>query len=177
MKLLSKTVFFKKLFILLFISLSFAACVDPGKNPPRQDLTNPLARKLVDSTCHFISKSDIAAYVERYQRLKKAGDTSSGTGTMRNVLSDSCSFNNNIVRSILADEKCIGLRVIYGVGPDNKLHVILVGIAPDYSTLYIKRPKENCSPDQNMKTMQAQSPQRDRESQDEVGGAEMGQMP
>lgn len=184
MQLIKKTDRFPNFIIVLSLLIAFASC---GQNLTRDNLTDPKpttpqARKLVDSTCHFISKEQIAEFVNRYQKLKTSSDTSVAGGKLKFTLTDSCSFNNIVIRAILADKRCIGLRVVYGVGRDNKLHAIIVGIAPDYSTFYIKRPKEPCDPKafRMLKRTDSSAVSAQDENQtldDEEGAAEMGQLP
>ena len=86
------------------------------------------------------------------------------------MLGDSCSFNNNIVKAIITNDSCIGLRIINGMDAANKVHVILVGIKPDYSTLYIKKPKD-CGVEKNAAAKDGGEPD------DDLGGGEWAQNP
>jgi hypothetical protein len=83
----------------------------------------------------------------------------------------SVSFNSCIIRKIISNENSIGLRVLYGIGADGRIHIILVGINADYSNLYVDG--DECCPKPLNKTIGAQA--------DGVnsgkGGAEFGQMP
>ena len=139
--------------------------------------TDPRAEKLVN-TCHFIGSDSIAAWTARYQEntTRTRGDNDTLRGLvprpgLNNLLGDSTSFNSCIVKKILCNENCIGLRAIYGMSPDRKIHIILVGIKPDYGTLYIPEPEECCGPDGSKKVRGAQF------GPGATGGAEYGQMP
>jgi hypothetical protein len=142
-------------------------------------ITNPLAGKLVN-TCHFIEQDSIAAWTARYQENKKPGlpDTLKGPKALQGLPGinylpgDSSSFNSCIIKKIICDENCIGLRVVYGMSADKKIHVILVGINPDYSTLYIKEPEECCTSNTQQLQNAASSTVTGK-----IGGAEYGQIP
>ena len=73
------------------------------------------------------------------------------------------------MRAIITNDSCIGLRVIYGMDENNKVHIILVGINPEYETLYIKNP-ENCVEEKNMAA-------KDGSGGSGTGGAEYGMEP
>jgi hypothetical protein len=142
--------------------------------------------------CHFIDEDTIAVWVKRYEAFKEKLDrkpdyrtnmndtanvkademkTEMDNMSKRFLLGGSVSYNSCIIKKILCDKNCIGLRVLYGIGSDNKIHIILVGIQPDYSNLYVSA--EDCCPDPLNKTLGAglTSPT------DAKGGAEYGQMP
>jgi hypothetical protein len=142
--------------------------------------------------CHFIHEDTIALWVKRYEAFKerldrkpdyrtnmkdtanaKADEMKAELDNMskRFLLGGSVSYNSCMIKKILCDKNCIGLRVLYGIGSDNKIHIILVGIQPDYSNLYVTA--EDCCPDPLNKTLGAglTSPT------DAKGGAEYGQMP
>lgn len=133
---------------LVLTSLLFSQCCKKCKE--KEDccegytgaITNPDADTLLDQ-CHFIIKDSIDTWTARYQANKNliCNDTLPGQNA---VLGDSSSFNRCIVKAIICNDSCIGLRVIYGMDPDYKMHVILVGIKPDYTSLYIPRPTECC---------------------------------
>ena len=59
---------------------------------------------------------------------------------------------------------------------DGKIHIILVGVQPDYNNLYVKYSKEFCRQGPGMRAMQTGDG--DRSSNDgKSGGAEYGQIP
>ncbi|MEJ7586386.1 MAG: hypothetical protein WKI04_02370 [Ferruginibacter sp.] len=122
--------------------------------------------------CHFIPEDSIRIWTERYQRSKKER-SAAGLSNTGDILGDSSSFKSCIIRKILCNENSIGLRVVYGMSEDKKIHVILVGIRPDYATLYIEEPEECCNIKPN--TMKALPPPPGNKSR--LGGAEYGQMP
>jgi hypothetical protein len=136
------------------------------------EIKDSSAKKLVN-TCHFISKADIADWVSRYKKDSTGKITIQNQSAFSYLLNNSISFNSCIIRKLINDANSIGLRVIYGKSPDNQIHIILVGINPDYSNLYIKAEKECC--DQN--TLKKLGAQADGLSDGEFGGAEFGQMP
>jgi hypothetical protein len=88
---------------------------------------------------HFILKDSIIEWTARYQANKPliCHDSLPPVG---NVLGDSCSFNRCFVKALLCHDSCIGLRVIYGMDSEKKVHIILVGVKYDYTSLYIRRP-------------------------------------
>ena len=124
--------------------------------------------------CHFMIKDSIVSWTARYQANKNLVYLDSLPGYSK-ILGDSCSFNRCIIKAIICNDNCIGLRVIYGMDPvHKKVHIILVGIKPDYSTLYIPRPDECCGNNTMAKnnggnTLSGSGP--------ELGGAEYAQMP
>ena len=87
------------------------------------------------------------------------------------LIGGSVSYNSCLIKKILCDKNSIGLRVLYGIGADNRIHIILVGIQPDYSNLYVDG--EDCCPDPLNKTLGAGLTSATGTS----GGAEYGQMP
>jgi hypothetical protein len=105
-------------------------------------ITDPSASSLVNK-CHFIIKDSIIAWTARYQTYKYLICNDSLPG-VNNVFRDSCSFNRCIIKAIICNDNCIGFRILFGMSPDKKVEIILVGIKPDYSTLYIKWPTECC---------------------------------
>ena len=143
------------------------------------EVTDPLAKKL-RQTCHFIEQDSILDWTKRYQENKKRGSADSVKGVqgmqalpgIDYLLGDSSSFNSCIIKKIICDENSIGLRVIYGMSTDKKIHVIFVGVKPDYNTLYIKEPEECCGSNtkQMLTTPSAAAAGR-------IGGAEYGQLP
>jgi hypothetical protein len=159
-------------FAILIISLSvLTKCKDSDNNIADCDgytgeVTSKPAKVLV-AKCHFMGKDSIDSWTARYTRNKK--DIGTATLPVQNVLGDSCSFNNSIVRAIITNDSCIGLRVINGMDAANKIHVILVGIKPDYSTLYIKKPKD-CTVAENLNKNSG-------DPEDELGGGEMAETP
>ena len=124
--------------------------------------------------CHFMIKDSIVSWAARYKANKNLIFTDSLPGYGK-ILGDSCSFNRCIIKAIICNDNCIGLRVIYGMDPvHKKVHIILVGINPDYSTLYIPRPKECCG---NNATAKNQGDNTLSGKGSELGGAEYSQMP
>jgi hypothetical protein len=103
-------------------------------------LKNENALKL-SQTNHFMIEDSIKSWTERYATFKTKINANA-LPNQANVFGDSSSFNHCIVKSILSNDSCIGLRVVYGMDAAYKVHVILVGIKPDYTTLYIDTPKE-----------------------------------
>jgi hypothetical protein len=125
---------------------------------------------------HFITKDSILVWTERYQ-ANKALIRNDSLPPAGNVLGDSSSFSGCFVRALLCNDSCIGLRVIYGMDPEKKVHVILVGIKPDYTTLYIPRPT-SCYPlPSRLAAPKAKGSDGEMFYDDELGGLEMGQIP
>jgi hypothetical protein len=139
-----KKKFFSFKFVLatvaIFSVLFFTQCTNEAPLLNCDGYTGPVTNKqalALQAKCHFMSKDTIAVWTARYQKNKP---TTAPISTA--IFGDSCSFNNGIVRAIITNDSCIGLRVIYGMDEANKVHIILVGIKPDYSTLYIRKPKD-----------------------------------
>ncbi|MEO5888631.1 MAG: hypothetical protein ABIQ31_00200 [Ferruginibacter sp.] len=176
MKSISKLKALRLLTTAFLIIVLFSQCNKKAAEPKCCEgytgkLTNPNAERLVKQ-CHFIPADSIEVWTKRYQESKKRGtENNVSLPGLGEVLGDSSSFNSCIIRKIISDEKCIGLRVIYGMSEDKKIHVILAGINPDYSTLYIKEPEECCPG--NTKQVQM-APAGDN---GKIGGAEYGQLP
>jgi hypothetical protein len=138
---------FKQLkFVLIGIAASvlliFSACCH------KKDCCQGYTGTITDSSAnalknveHFILKDSIVSWTARYQANKALICNDSLPG-VADVLGDSCSFNSCIIKAIICNDSCIGLRVIYGMDVMKKVHILLVGIKPDYSTLYISRPSE-----------------------------------
>jgi hypothetical protein len=159
----------KQLLFALFILTFFTKCIQSTNVINCDGYTGPVTNKqalALQAKCHFMPKDTIAVWTARYQKNKPTGAPLPPTS---NPFGDSCSFNNSIVRAIITNDSCIGLRVIYGMDEINKVHIILVGIKPDYSTLYIRKPKE-CGLEKNMGT-------KDGDGDDDLGGGEMGLTP
>lgn len=156
-------------------------------------VTNAKAESLL-KRCHFLSKDSIEVWVKRYdvykERLNRKPDyrtnnkdtLNAGTAEMKASIDDmtkgflmggSVSFNNCIIKKILCDKNSIGLRVLYGIGGDNRIHIILVGIQPDYTNLYVDG--EDCCDKSMNKTLGAGLTAPPPGS--DTGGAEYGQMP
>jgi hypothetical protein len=137
-----KKQFFSSKFVLaafaIFSVLFFTQCTNEAPLLNCDGYTGPVTNKqalALQGKCHFMPKDTIAVWTDRYQKNKPTGAPNSNA-----IFGDSCSFNNSIVRAIITNDSCIGLRVIYGMDEVNKVHIILVGIKPDYTTLYIKKP-------------------------------------
>lgn len=156
-------------------------------------ITDPRADSLV-KRCHFLSKDSIELWVSRYESYKKelmvklenrtetkdsanakAEEMKAAMDAMsaRFLMGGSVSYNSCIIRKILCDKNSIGLRVLYGIGSDNRIHIILVGIQPDYSNLYVEG--EDCCDKSINKTLGAGAG--DGATGKTTGGAEFGQMP
>jgi hypothetical protein len=154
--------------VAIFSILFFTQCSDEASLSDCNGYTGTVTNKqalALQAKCHFMSKDTIAVWTARYQKNKPmAAPTANAT------FGDSCSFNNSIVRAIITNDSCIGLRVIYGMDEVNKVHIILVGIKPDYSTLYIRKPKD-CGVEKNAAAKDGGGPE------DETGGGEWGNEP
>lgn len=148
-------------------------------------LTNDLAKDLVNK-CHFLPKDSIETWTKKYDAYKKElGDGKDSLAVAMDKMAavflrgGSISFNNCIVKKILCNENSIGLRVLYGIDGNGRMHIILVGIQPDYSNLYVSG-QDECCKQANAKSAAAKSAD---EAPDEaagstgLGGAEYGQMP
>lgn len=170
------------------------SCNDDSKSC--EGYTGKITDKRADSLvkrCHFLSKDSIELWVSRYEAYKKqlmpqrgdnqdpkdtlngkAGEIKAAMDAMsaRFLMSGSVSYNSCIIRKILCDKNSIGLRVLYGIGADNKIHIILVGIQPDYSNLYVAG--EDCCDKVNNKSLGAGA---GAAGGGTLGGAEFGQMP
>lgn len=154
-------------------------------------ITDPRADSLV-KRCHFLSKDSIELWVGRYETYKKellrgqenrtdskdsananAGEMKTPMDNMsaRFLLGGSVSYNSCIIKKLLCDKNSIGLRVLYGIGSDNRIHIILVGIQPDYSNLYVAG--EDCCNSTLNKSLGAGA----GSSGGTLGGAEFGQIP
>lgn len=191
---------FSKTLLLTFAfaaSLTFNSCKDDDDKCCEGytgKITNARADSLV-KRCHFLSKDSIEAWVKRYEiykeRLNRKPDYRTnnqdtliaGTAEMKAGMDDmtkgflmggAVSYNSCIIKKILCDKNSIGLRVLYGIGSDNRIHIILVGIQPDYTNLYVDG--EDCCNDKSMnKTLGAGLTAPPPGSG--TGGAEYGQMP
>ena len=158
-------------FLILVVAVfSILAFSNGCKNDCKDNCCKGYTGKITDSsavtltnTCHFIGKDSILVWTARYQANKSLICNDSLPGKS-DVLGDSSSFNNCIVKKLICNPNSIGLRVIDGMDHLKKVHVILVGIKPDYSTLYIPMPTDCCSKP-NTKVALPE------------GGAEYGQMP
>ena len=154
-------------------------------------ITDSSADKLV-KRCHFLPKDSIELWVGRYDAYKKelmgkreyktdTKDTMNASASemktamdnmsARFLMGSSVSYNSCIIKKLLCDKNSIGLRVLYGIGSDNRIHIILVGIQPDYSNLYVDG--EDCCEKPLNKTLGAGL----TSVTDNKGGAEYGQMP
>lgn len=177
-------------------SLTFSSCKEDDEKKCCEGYTGKITNARADSLvkrCHFISKDSIDLWVKRYEaykeRLNRKPDYRTDTKDTANasdaemkanmddvakrfLMGGSVSYNSCIIKKILCDKNSIGLRVLYGIGADNRIHIILVGIQPDYSNLYIDG--EDCCDKTMNKTLGAGltvPPGSD------TGGAEYGQMP
>jgi hypothetical protein len=156
--------------VIFFLVLFFTRCTNTIETADCDGYTGPVTNKqalALQAKCHFMSKDTIALWTERYQKNKPTTAPSTSA-----IFSDSCSFNNSIVRAIITNDSCIGLRVIYGMDEKNMVHNILVGIKPDYSTLYIRKPKD-CGGEKSTTAKDGGN----GDGEDDLGGAEMGSIP
>jgi hypothetical protein len=165
-----------KLALILLCSIAaFTNCneaVDPTNcDGYTGEVTNKSAAAL-QKKCHFMPKDSIDIWTARYQK-NKISIANNSLPNATNVLGDSCSFNNSIVRAIITNDSCIGLRVINGMDASSKVHIILVGIKPDYTTLYIKKPKD-CG---EVKSAAAKGGDPDDDPDGDLGGGEYADMP
>lgn len=154
-------------------------------------ITDAKAESLVNR-CHFISKDSIEDWVGRYEKYKEQlgrkqdfktnnQDTTNAKAdeikaamdemSLRFLRGGSVSYNSCIIKKILCDKKSIGLRVLYGIGADNRIHIILVGINADYSNLYVY--EEDCCKESMNKKLGAGL----TGANGPTGGAEYGQLP
>ncbi len=126
--------------VALLLTLSLTHCSLSKKNCCGYSgpVVSPNAISLY-ATNHFIPKDLIDKWTARYEA--QTGLPSNGSLKIRDlVVSNSYSFNGRYVRLILCNKDCIGLRILLGMDENNQVHIILVGIKPDYSTLYIPKP-------------------------------------
>ena len=157
--------------IIFFVNCNDEAILNTDCNGYTGDVTNENAKKLV-AICHFMPKDSIDSWTDRYQKNKLSIGTAM-LPTIPNILGDSCSFNNTIVRAIITNDSCIGLRIINGMDVNKKVHAILVGVKPDYTTLYIKRPKD-CAV---KNVLNKDAGVNDGDPDDDFGGGEMALEP
>jgi hypothetical protein len=135
----------KHLCALLILIIFLGSCIQKADTPTQNcdgytgDLKNEQAIKLSQRN-HFMYQDSIHAWTERYA-LYKDKIANNKLPDQPNVFGDSSSFNHCIIKSILTNDSCIGLRVLYGMDAAFKVHAIFVGIKPDYTTLYIEKPK------------------------------------
>lgn len=187
-----------KLLVMLFTGISFALFFSSCTNDDSkccQGYTGKITDARADSLvkrCHFIRKDSIEKWVSRYEAFKaqldrKPNYQTNGKDTVNMNLvemkaqldemssaflkSGSVSYNNCIIKKILCDKNSIGLRVLYGISADNRIHIMLVGIQPDYSNLYVDG--EDCCGGSFNKTAGAGL----TAASGAPGGAEYGQMP
>ena len=154
-------------------------------------ITDPRADSLVNR-CHFLSKDSIEIWVSRYEGYQKElmnkrsyktnnGDTSNTQGGNMStgldnmstafLMGGSVSYNSCILRKIISDKNSIGMRVLYGIDGNNKMHIILVGVKFDYSNLYVSG--DDCCDKSLNKSLGASL----TNESGVLGGAEYGQMP
>jgi hypothetical protein len=88
---------------------------------------------------HFIPKATIEEWTARFAAYKKNLRNDSSKSLVEE-LGSSYSYNGYYVNLILCDKGSIGTRILLGLDELYKLHFILVGINPDYTTLYIRKP-------------------------------------
>ena len=165
----------------LFTLVLFSKCHTKDNNKKGEDgykgeVTDSLAKRLVH-TCHFIEKDSILIWTSRYEENKRKDFPDNQPGLQgqpgNNYLpASSTSFNSCIVKKLVNNEKSIGLRVVFGMSADKKIHVIFVGVNPDYSTLYIEEPPECCGGSNAQMQLTPRSA-----GSAKIGGAEYGQLP
>ncbi len=174
--------------IALFTVILFSQCKEDVKKPGDEKdcckgytgkLTNPRAEKLRDR-CHFITEDSIDSWTDRYKAYKAShydslSTINSSDPAFKFLNGSSISFNHCIIKSILCNENCIGLRVLYGMSADKKIHIIIVGIKPDYNNLYVDEPKE-CCPNKSS-SLENLTDGITGLTGSTQGGAEYGQMP
>lgn len=155
-------------------------------------ITDARADSLV-KLCHFIHKDTIEDWVGRYEAYQKElmrkreyrtdGKDTANTKAdeMKSVMDNmsarflmggSVSFNSCIIKKLLCNKNSIGLRVLYGIDTQNRMHIILVGIQPDYSNLYVDDAEDCCDKSMN-KSLGAGL----TSANGNPGGAEYGQLP
>jgi hypothetical protein len=183
----------KYLLVVVITFISIASCLNKTENQNTCEgftgtITNAQAKQLVDR-CHFLSKDSIEIWVKTYEEFKRSVGLRKDSATVAmaakldEVISNflrngSISYNSCIVKKLLCNPKSIGLRVLYGIGGDGQIHIILVGIQPDYSNLYIADAKDCCGT-----TSAAANIKKDEGTPDNeggpggLGGADYGQMP
>ncbi len=152
----------------IFSVLFFSQCTDMEPVTDCDGYTGTVTNKqaiALQAKCHFMTKDTIAVWTARYQRNKPTASPTSNA-----IFGDSCSFNSSIVRAIISNDSCIGLRVIYGMDEKNAVHIIVVGIKSDYSTLYIKKPTD-CGGKSNTAAKDGGEPD------DDLGGGEWAETP
>lgn len=176
-----------------FCVFLFSKCCEPA--PPTKSCcegyTGPITNHLADSLRnkdHFIIKDSIIAWTARYEANKNFFNQK-GFPNANDAFGYSTSFNRCIIKAIICNDSCIGLRVVYGMSPDLKVHVMMVGIKPDYNSLYIKRPeaclektkKETAKTTELNKgiktTNMFQGDNKSLTSMSDIGGAEYGMEP
>lgn len=135
------------------------------------ELKDTLSKKLVN-VCHFIPQDSVKIWTARFQRDSIKGLAPETQQAMAKLSSTAISFNSCIIRELINNKESIGLRVLFGMSADGRLHIIFVGIKPDYSNLYVQSPKECCG-DGNLMDHALNMPPPPGGS----GGAEYGQMP
>jgi hypothetical protein len=170
--------------------LAFGSCINKTEKKCCEGytgkITNEQALKLVN-TCHFLSKDSIEIWTKKYEAYKKrlGGEKDTVALALDKAAAGflkggAVSFNSCIVKKILCHENSIGLRVLYGIDGNGKIHIILVGIQPDYSNLYVNAQNDCCGSTAAQSSTAAKStesaPDED-EAAGSLGGAEYGQMP
>ena len=181
--------------IAAFTSLLLLSSCDNDSKKCCEGYTGKITDARADSLvkrCHFLPKDSIEMWVGRYEEYKRQlgrkpdyrtnnNDTVNAKAqemkaqmdemSTRFLLGGSVSYNSCIIKKILCDKNSIGLRVLYGIGADNRIHIILVGIQPDYSNLYVAG--EDCCDMSLNKSLGAGA----TGAGGTTGGAEFGQMP
>jgi hypothetical protein len=187
-----------KLFALITLfsaSLIFNSCKEDDVNKSCKGYTGNITDARADSLvkrCHFLSKDSIELWVKRYETYKDRlnrkpdyktdnKDTANANNAELNaqmtemsksfLTGSSVSYNSCIIKKIICDKNSIGLRVLYGIDSDNRIHIILVGIQPDYSNLYVDG-EDCCNRSMNKKAGAGLT-----SITNNKGGAEYGQLP
>ncbi len=177
--------------IALLTVILFSKCKKPDKKPDEKDCCEGYTGVITDSSalnlknrCNFIDSATINDWTNRYQHYINDSlsyiktDDSLASRASRFLKQYQISFDRCIIRTILCDEHCIGLRVLYGMSPNKKFHVILVGIDKDYNNLFVEGLEGCC----NGKKLSLAESLGDNGSGGlggggNPGGAEYGQMP
>ena len=98
--------------------------------------TNESAINLVKKD-HFLNQTAIEMWSQTYKDWEtgRASDLSNGC---KYPVGYSTSFNRCIIKAILCNDDCIGLRILPGIDPaTDSVHLMLVGIDKDYNNLYV----------------------------------------
>lgn len=149
----SRFTFFSFIAIALITVLIFSKCAKDDNSTSNENqsqnmaegykgvMTNPNAETL-NNRNHFMSADSIESWAARFAANKGLINTTKNLEAS-DILNNASSFNSKLIRTIINDENCIGLRIINGMSSDMKIHTMFVGIKPDYSVLYVEDPTTN----------------------------------